>query len=48
LGISPNTVKTFLRLIMIKMGVRTRAGMVARILQVETPLEAAILERLAG
>jgi DNA-binding CsgD family transcriptional regulator len=30
--ISPNTVKAFLRLIMIKMGVTTRAGIVARIL----------------
>lgn len=33
MNISPNTVKAFLRLIMIKMGVTTRAGIVARILQ---------------
>ncbi len=31
--ISPNTVKAFLRLIMIKMGVTTRAGIVAKVLQ---------------
>jgi len=31
--ISPNTIKAFLRLIMIKMGVTTRAGIVAKILQ---------------
>jgi DNA-binding CsgD family transcriptional regulator len=30
--ISPNTVKAFLRMIMIKMGVTTRAGIVAKIL----------------
>jgi DNA-binding CsgD family transcriptional regulator len=30
--ISPNTVKAFLRLVMIKMGVRTRAGIIAKIL----------------
>jgi DNA-binding CsgD family transcriptional regulator len=33
MNISPNTVKAFLRLIMIKMGVTTRAGIVAKILQ---------------
>jgi DNA-binding CsgD family transcriptional regulator len=32
MAISPNTVKAFLRLIMIKMGVTTRAGIVAKIL----------------
>lgn len=32
MNISPNTVKAFLRLIMIKMGVTTRAGIVANIL----------------
>jgi DNA-binding CsgD family transcriptional regulator len=32
MSISPNTVKAFLRLIMIKMGVTTRAGIVANIL----------------
>lgn len=33
MNISPNTVKAFLRLIMIKMGVTTRAGIVARVLE---------------
>jgi DNA-binding CsgD family transcriptional regulator len=33
MGISPNTVKAFLRLIMIKMGVTTRSGIVAKILR---------------
>jgi DNA-binding CsgD family transcriptional regulator len=33
MNISPNTVKAFLRLIMIKMGVTTRAGIIAKILQ---------------
>lgn len=33
MAISPNTVKAFLRLIMIKMGVTSRAGIVANILQ---------------
>jgi len=33
MNISPNTVKAFLRLIMIKMGVATRAGIVAKVLQ---------------
>jgi len=32
MSISPNTVKAFLRLVMIKMGVATRAGIVAKIL----------------
>jgi hypothetical protein len=32
MDISPNTVKAFLRLIMIKMGVTSRAGIVANIL----------------
>lgn len=32
MGISPNTVKAFLRLIMIKMGVTTRGGIVANLL----------------
>ncbi len=32
MGISPNTVKVFLRLVMIKMGVSTRAGIVAKTL----------------
>jgi DNA-binding CsgD family transcriptional regulator len=32
MDISPNTVKAFLRLIMIKMGVLTRAGIVGRLL----------------
>ena len=33
MNISPNTVKAFLRLIMIKMGVTTRAGIVAKLLE---------------
>jgi DNA-binding CsgD family transcriptional regulator len=36
MGISPNTVKAFLRLIMIKMGVTTRSGIVAKLLQNQT------------
>jgi DNA-binding CsgD family transcriptional regulator len=32
MGISPNTVKAFLRLIMVKMGVKTRSGIVAKAL----------------
>ncbi len=36
MNISPNTVKAFLRLIMIKMGVTTRAGILARILHDRT------------
>ena len=32
MGISPNTVKAFLRLIMVKMGVNTRSGIVAKAL----------------
>jgi DNA-binding CsgD family transcriptional regulator len=32
MGISPNTVKSFLRLIMVKMGVTTRCGIVAKAL----------------
>jgi DNA-binding CsgD family transcriptional regulator len=35
--ISPNTVKAFLRLIMVKMGVTTRAGIVGRLLDSERP-----------
>ena len=34
MGISPNTVKAFLRSIMIKMGTDTRAGIIGKILQV--------------
>ena len=33
MGISPNTVKAFLRSIMMKMGADSRAGIIARILQ---------------
>lgn len=33
MGISPNTVKAFLRLVMIKTGVTTRSGIVGRLLQ---------------
>jgi DNA-binding CsgD family transcriptional regulator len=39
MNISPNTVKAFLRLIMIKMGVATRAGIVAKILQNRATVE---------
>jgi len=39
MNISPNTVKAFLRLIMIKMGVTTRAGILARILHDRTAPE---------
>jgi len=31
--ISPNTVKTFLRLVMLKMGVSTRSGIVRRVFE---------------
>jgi DNA-binding CsgD family transcriptional regulator len=31
MGISPNTVKAFLRLVMVKMGVSTRSGIVGKI-----------------
>ena len=31
MGISPNTVKAFLRLVMVKMGVSTRSGIVGRV-----------------
>jgi DNA-binding CsgD family transcriptional regulator len=31
MSISPNTVKTFLRLVMIKMGVKTRSGVVGKL-----------------
>lgn len=33
MNISPNTVRAFLRLVMVKMGVTTRSGIVAKILQ---------------
>lgn len=39
MNISPNTVKAFLRLIMIKMGVNRRAGIVAKILENRTNTE---------
>jgi DNA-binding CsgD family transcriptional regulator len=35
MNISPNTVNAFLRMIMIKMGVTTRAGIVGKLLEVE-------------
>jgi DNA-binding CsgD family transcriptional regulator len=38
MNISPNTVKSFLRLVMIKLGVTTRAGIVAKILHNSTTL----------
>lgn len=34
MNISPNTVKTFFRLVMTKMGVSTRAGIVGKIVRV--------------
>jgi len=37
--ISPNTVKAFLRLIMIKMGAATRAGVVGKLLEQNGPIE---------
>lgn len=39
LGISPNTVKAFLRLIMVKMGVSTRSGVVGKVLGTEPLLQ---------
>jgi len=39
MNISPNTVKAFLHLIMLKMGVETRAGIVAKVLHNRTALE---------
>jgi DNA-binding CsgD family transcriptional regulator len=36
LDISPNTVKAFLRIIMVKMGVSTRSGIVGRALSTES------------
>ena len=33
--ISPNTVKVFLRMVMVKMGVSTRSGVIGKILQAE-------------
>jgi DNA-binding CsgD family transcriptional regulator len=33
MNISPNTVKTFLRLVMIKMGVATRSGVIGKIIE---------------
>jgi DNA-binding CsgD family transcriptional regulator len=41
MSISPNTVKAFLRLVMIKMGVTTRAGIVAKILHNGTTINTA-------
>jgi len=32
MAVSPNTVKAFLRMVMVKMGVSTRAGIVAKVL----------------
>jgi len=43
MSISPNTVKAFLRLIMIKMGVSTRAGIVANILHNGATLEERVM-----
>jgi DNA-binding CsgD family transcriptional regulator len=39
MSISPNTVRAFLRLIMVKMGVTTRSGIVAKILQDRDSME---------
>jgi len=33
MNISPNTVKVFLRMIMMKMGVSTRSGVIAKLLE---------------
>ncbi len=46
--ISPNTVKTFLRLIMIKMGVSTRAGILARILHERTAPDSRSADAASG
>jgi DNA-binding CsgD family transcriptional regulator len=48
MDISPNTLKSFLRLIMIKMGATSRAGIVARILQNRPPLSIVPVEVDAG
>jgi len=49
MGISPNTIKSFQRLIMLKLGVRTRAEIIARILQNEPQVETLRhVEKLAG
>lgn len=37
MGISPNTVKAFIRLVMVKMGVSTRSGIVGRIIDGREP-----------
>ena len=47
MGISPHTVKAFLRLIMVKMGVSTRSGIVGKALYQRTPLAAPEAQRLA-
>jgi DNA-binding CsgD family transcriptional regulator len=39
MNISPNTVKAFLRLIMIKMGASTRAGVVGKLLEQDSPFQ---------
>lgn len=44
MNISPNTVKAFLRLVMIKMGVATRAGIVAKILHNGSALDESMQE----
>jgi DNA-binding CsgD family transcriptional regulator len=47
MGISPNTVKAFLRLVMTKMGVSTRAGLIGRIAGT-TPADAHYYRDIAG
>lgn len=47
MSISPNTVKAFIRLVMIKMGVTTRAGIVAKILHNGTEQAPALLEAVS-
>jgi DNA-binding CsgD family transcriptional regulator len=37
LGLSPNTIKSFLRLVMAKMGVSTRSGIVGKLLENNHP-----------
>ena len=54
MNISPNTVKAFLRIVMVKMGVTTRAAVVAKILELNIRMDVktlpapSVIERAAG
>jgi DNA-binding CsgD family transcriptional regulator len=48
MDISPNTVKAYLRLIMVKMGVSTRAGILAKILDHNPNVDPQALSAVAG